>query len=368
MSNDAGGAQAMVEAGGDVEAAVGARYSAGAARVEPALCCPIQGYDPQYLRLVPREIIEKDYGCGDPSAHVEAGETVIDLGSGAGKLCYILAQKVGPAGRVIGLDMNDDMLALARRHQGEFARKLGYGNLEFRKARIQDLALDLDAAERRLRERPIHTVAEFSEFDAFCSKQRRERPLVADDSVDVIVSSCVLNLVRGQDKPQLFAEMFRVLRRGGRAVVSDIVCDRDVTLRVKGDPDLWSGCIAGAFREDAFPALFAEAGFHGIEILSRADQRWRVIDGIEFRSMTVRAFKGKHGPCLEGNQAVIYRGPWKQVLDDDGHALRRGRRTAVCDKTFHLLTDPRGPYSRDIIAAETLPASGDCCSGGGPCC
>ncbi|MFV1959877.1 MAG: methyltransferase domain-containing protein, partial [Planctomycetota bacterium] len=219
----------------------------------------------------------------------------------------------------------------------------------FHKARIQDLRLDLEAAGAWLAEHPIRTVEDLEAFDAHCDALRTQAPLVADDSVDVIVSNCVLNLVRPEEKERLFTEMARVLRRGGRAVISDIVCDEDPTPQILADPALWSGCIAGAYREDAFLDAFAKAGFYGIEIVSRAAEPWQVIDGIEFRSVTVRAFHGKEGPCLERNQAVIYGGPWSQVQDDDGHVLKRGERTAVCDKTYRILTDRRGPYGDDVL-------------------
>jgi SAM-dependent methyltransferase len=337
----------------ELEAAIKERYARGAVVAEPGLCCPSASYDPRLLELLPKEIIEKDYGCGDPSQHVRPGEVVVDLGSGAGKVCYILAQKVGAAGRVIGLDFNDSMLALARRHRDDVADRLGFCNVEFRKARIQDLALDLDAAESWLARHPASSLEELAAFETHCQRLRREAPLVRDESVDVVVSNCVLNLVRPEDKHRLFRELYRVLRRGGRAVISDIVCDEDPTPTILNDQALWSGCIAGAFREDRFLEMFEEAGFHGIEILSRGDTPWQVLDGIEFRSLTVRAFKGKQGPCLERNQAVIYKGPWKQVIDDDGHVLRRGQRMAVCDKTFRLLTDAAGPYALQV--APVLP-------------
>lgn len=333
----------------DLEGEIRQRYADGAREVEPGLCCPTTGYDPSLLELLPREIIEKDYGCGDPSRYVNEGEVVLDLGSGAGKVCYILAQKVGAAGKVIGLDFNDTMLALARKYQAEMADKLGYRNVEFYKARIQDMALDLDAASRWLQRHPIQTIEQASAFDAYCQGLRAHSPLIADESVDVIVSNCVLNLVRSEEKAQLFREMHRVLRRGGRCVISDIVCDEDPTPTILADPKLWSGCISGAFREDRFLQMFEEAGFYGVEILSRADQPWQVIDGVEFRSLTVRAFKGKEGACLERNQAVIYKGPWKQVRDDDGHVFCRGQRMAVCDKTFQIMTDPAGPYAGQVV-------------------
>jgi hypothetical protein len=121
---------------------------------------------------------------------------------------------------------------------------------------------------------------------------------------------------------------------------------------------LWSGCISGAFQESAFVEAFAAAGFHGIEILKRDVEPWRAVQGIEFRSVTVRAWKGKQGPCWEHNQAVIYRGPWSEVRDDDGHVLRRGVPMAVCEKTFRLYT--REPYAGDIIPVEPrMPVTAD---------
>ena len=113
------------------------RYSDAAEAPEALLCCPVD-YDPQYLKILPDEILEKDYGCGDPSAFAREDDTVLDLGSGGGKICYIASQIVGAQGRVIGVDMNDDMLALARRHQSDLAASIGHDNVEFRKGRIQD--------------------------------------------------------------------------------------------------------------------------------------------------------------------------------------------------------------------------------------
>jgi arsenite methyltransferase len=333
----------------DVEQTVRDRYAAGAREAQPALCCPTDGYDGRYLTVLPDEIVAKDYGCGDPTRYINAGETVVDLGSGAGKNCYIIAQKVGAAGRVIGVDVNDDMLALSRQYLGAIGDKIGYHNVEFVKGKIQDLALDWDKAAQWLQQHPIAGFEGMNAFDAECDRLRREQPLIVSDSVDAVVSNCVLNLVRPQDKQQLFNEIFRVLKRGGRAVISDIVCDELPTEAILNDPDLWSGCISGAFQEVAFLQMFEQAGFHGIEILARQDQPWQVINGIEFRSLTVRAYKGKQGECWDHKQAVIYKGPWKSVLDDDGHRLDRGERMAVCAKTFALYTDPHGPYHQDFI-------------------
>ena len=333
----------------NVDQAVRDRYSAAARQSEAALCCPVD-YDRRLLEIIPEEIQQKDYGCGDPSRFVREGETVLDLGSGGGKICYIAAQIVGERGSVIGIDCNDDMLALARKYQSVIAGKLGYENVEFRKGRIQDLALNLDSLEHYLAENPVRTSSEWLQLEEHANHLRETAPNVADHSIDVILSNCVLNLVRPEDRPQLFRDMHRVLKRGGRAVVSDIVSDEDVPAHLRQDRKLWSGCISGAHREDAFLQAFEEAGFYGIEIVDRQSEPWAVVEGIEFRSITVRAYKGKDGPCLERKQAVIYKGPWKTVTDDDGHKLIRGRRIAVCDKTYQIYS--REPYRRQIEPIE----------------
>jgi SAM-dependent methyltransferase len=338
-----------------VEDAVRERYGAGAKAVEPALCCPVK-YDPAYLAAIPDEVIERDYGCGDPTPFVRPGDTVLDLGAGGGKVCFIAAQVAGARGRVIGVDCNPDMLALARRNKPEVARRLGYDNVEFRNGMIQDLGLDLDRLATDLGAHPVVSVSDWHRLRSAEARLRREHPLVPDESVDCVVSNCVLNLVRPEDRRQLFAEIFRVLNRHGRAAISDIVADEDVPDELRRNPELWSGCISGAFREDQFLKAFEDAGFHGIELVKRERQPWRVVGGIEFRSVTVLAHKGKQGPCLERNQALVYRGPFKAVEDDDGHRFVRGERIAVCDKTFHLLRrDPYGEAFEPVEPLEVVP-------------
>jgi ubiquinone/menaquinone biosynthesis C-methylase UbiE len=327
------------------EGIVRQRYAAGAKERANKLCCPVD-YDSEYLKVIPLEVIDRDYGCGDPSRYLREGEVVVDLGSGTGKICFIAAQIVGPTGKVIGVDMTDEMLEVARRNAPIVAQRIGYTNVEFRKGRIQDLALDLDLLDKELKRNPITNAASFLLADELAQELRVKQPLVANDTIDVVVSNCVLNLVESKSKRQLFDEIFRVLKKGGRAVICDIVSDEEVPEEMQNDPELWSGCISGALTEQGFPAAFENAGFYGIQILKRDLHPWRTVQGIEFRSVTIEAFKGKQGECFERNQAVIYRGPFKEVLDDDNHRMERGKRYAVCDKTYNLYK--KRPY-RDFF-------------------
>lgn len=317
------------------ESATRDRYAAAALTAEKALCCPVD-YNPELLKAIPNEVIEKDYGCGDPSRYLQPGDTVLDLGSGTGKICFIASQVVGAKGKVIGVDMTDDMLEVARRNAPIVAKNIGYANVEFRKCRIQDLALDLEILDEHLQSKPLNDAVSYLAAEELANDLRTSSPMIETGSIDAVVSNCVLNLVENRLKDQLFEEVFRVLKKGGRAVISDIVSDEEIPEPMQNDPHLWSGCISGAYTESGFIEAFEKAGFHGIEILKRDTAPWQTVEGIEFRSVTVQAWKGKQGVCLERNQAVIYKGPFKAVLDDDGHHMERGKRYAVCDKTFQI--------------------------------
>lgn len=199
----------------DVVHAVEERYSEAAEQREASLCCPVD-YDAKYLQVIPEEVIERDYGCGDPSKYLLPGETVLDLGSGGGKICFIASQVVGEGGRVIGVDMNDSMLDLARRSQAVVAEKIGYSNVEFRRGKIQDLAIDRDEAQEYLAKNPVASEVDLRKFESYLDEMRSNRPMIADNSIDVVVSNCVLNLVDSREKEQLFRELYRVLKPGGR--------------------------------------------------------------------------------------------------------------------------------------------------------
>ena len=174
---------------------------------------------------VPRAAVEASLGCGVPTAVSEllAGETVLDLGSGAGADVLISARRVGPTGRAIGVDMTDEMLELARSN----AAQAGVANVEFRRGYLEELPLDAE-------------------------------------SVDVVISNCVINLAA--DKRRVIAEAARVLRPGGRFAVSDVIADPDMDAETRADMRQWTGCIAGALTEAEFRAALAEAGLIDVEI------------------------------------------------------------------------------------------------------
>ncbi len=174
---------------------------------------------------VPEAAINASLGCGVPTAvaDLHEGEVVLDLGSGAGADVLISARRVGPTGRAIGIDMTDEMLELARRN----ATDAGVENVEFRKGYLEELPLD-------------------------------------DESVDVVISNCVINL--SGDKPKVLAEAARVLRPGGRFAVSDVIADPDMDDATRADMAAWTGCIAGALTEDEFREALAAAGLEDVEV------------------------------------------------------------------------------------------------------
>jgi SAM-dependent methyltransferase len=187
------------------------------------------GLYPAYeLDDLPRSVTGASAGCGHPTAitELQPGEVVLDLGSGGGIDCFLAAKKVGPTGRVIGLDMTPDMIRLARRN----AKKVGATNVDFRYGEMEDIPLP-------------------------------------DESVDVIISNCVINL--SPDKDAVFTEAYRVLRPGGRMSVSDIVTNGELPQSLRDRPDAWAGCLAGALDESDYLSKIRAAGFEGIEILSR---------------------------------------------------------------------------------------------------
>jgi len=206
-------------------------------------CCadPITSnlYERDQVAELPAEALQASLGCGNPTAlaQLNPGETVLDLGSGGGIDVLLSARRVGPAGKAYGVDMTDEMLALARENQ----RKAGVENVEFLKGEIEHIPLP-------------------------------------DNSVDVIISNCVINL--SGDKPRVFAEAFRVLRPGGRLAVSDVVVRGEVPADLRRSLELWVGCVAGALEEREYVKGLAQAGFDAIGV--EPTRVYRVADAGEF--------------------------------------------------------------------------------------
>ena len=328
------------------EDAVEKRYGQAAESAESCLCTPVD-YSTD-LSFIPERILDIDYGCGDPTAYAEDGEVVLDLGSGSGKHCFMISSRVGPEGRVIGVDKTPQMLTLSRGAVEEVSRNLGYPEptVEFRCGYIENLRWDVGALRERIAGGLPRTYEELERIERdVCSA-----PLVENDSVDLVVSNCVLNLVSDDLKEELFAELYRVIRRGGRAVISDIVAERDVPSEMKDDDHLWTGCVSGALRRDRFLQSFADAGFYGVEELSSAF--WQRVGDINFHAVTIVAHKGKDGPCWETYRSAFYVGPFSAVEDDDGHRYPRGVDVPVCEKTANILA--RRPYAGHFLVSDGL--------------
>ena len=216
----------------DHKNAVQNRYGSAALEKETCLCTPV-GFNPELLEAIPDEIIEKDYGCGDPTKYVKKNDIVLDLGSGSGKNAFICSQIVGKQGKVFGVDQNSDMLSLSRSAIKHVSEKIGFANTEFLEGSIENL----DELDKDL------------------------KPLVRDKSIDIILSNCVLNLVNPQSRNNLLRNIKRVLKDNGRIAISDIVSNKKVPLRLQNDNDLWTGCISGAWYEPEFLNDFKDLGF-----------------------------------------------------------------------------------------------------------
>ena len=340
-----------------VEEHVQARYTEGAKERQQDLCCPVS-YQTELLALLPQEIVEKDYGCGDPSRYVKEGDVVLDLGSGGGKICYMAAQLVGESGHVHGVDMTDDMLALARKYQPHMADKLGQDRVTFHKGYIQNLAFDLENACDYVESQTILTPHQMAEYEAWKQRSMRESPMIADDSISLVISNCVLNLVDRRDRNNMIDEVFRVLKPGGRVAISDIISDRYVPESLQQNPKLWSGCISGAFHESEFIEAFTKAGFVHVAYDQWDQKPWRVVEGIEFRSVTLVAQKPPAAERLDTaehvkNRALMYIGPHRSITDDFGNVLNRGERTPVTQVAFDTILD--SPYASHFVGFEIDP-------------
>jgi radical SAM protein with 4Fe4S-binding SPASM domain len=307
-------------------------YGHAAEEPQAELCCPVRP-DEADLTHIPREALERFYGCGSPvtAAALARGETMVDLGSGAGIDCFIAAKKVGAEGRVYGIDMTDAMLAVANQCRPKVAAALGWDIVRFHRGFLEAIPLP-------------------------------------DRTADVVTSNCVINL--SPDKPRVFREIWRILKDHGRAVVADVVADREVPPRMRADGQLWGECISGALTEEAFLAALERAGFYGLSIVKKTF--WREVEGCRFYSVTVRGYKfEKKAGCTYVGQYAIYLGPLKAVIDEEGHLFPRGSPVEVCTDTAAKLS--QAPYARSFAIVDGpaghVAVDGEaCCAPGSGCC
>ncbi len=211
-------------------------------------------YSESETAALPADAVAASLGCGNPTAlaELQAGETVLDLGSGGGIDVLLSARRVGPSGKAYGLDMTDEMLALAHANQ----KKAGVDNVEFLKGEIEAIPLP-------------------------------------DNSVDVIISNCVINL--SADKDRVFAEAFRVLRPGGRFAVSDVVVRGEVPAQIRRSVELWIGCVAGALEEGEYRAKLGKAGFEAVDL-----EPTRIYRAEDARDFLVQAGEGIDVASVDG--------------------------------------------------------------------
>lgn len=307
-------------------------YARAAEKPQPELCCP-GGYDSTETSHIPKEVLERSYGCGSPIslAQPALGETVVDLGCGAGIDVFIAAKKVGGNGRVIGVDMTQEMLTRGLVAQTQVEESLGFRNTEFRHGALEEIPVDSAAA-------------------------------------DLVTSNCVLNL--SVDKRNVFQEIARILKHGGRFVIADILSEKAVPEELQQDKKLWGECLTGALTREEFLDSAKEAGFYGLEILK--GNFYKEVGGYRFYSIVVRGWKFKKGEkCIYTGQCATYLGPYSQVSDDDGHAYKRGIPFEICTDTAaklklppyagqFFINEPNQPEDKSVSCAPS-PAEKSCC-------
>ena len=253
-------------------------------------------YDPELLSHIPKEFRFRGYGCGSPvlDADIKKGEVIVDLGCGTGVECFIAARLTGPKGKVIGVDMLDEMLEVANRAKEGVVKNLGYENVEFRKGYLEDLPLE-------------------------------------DSSVDLVISNCVMNL--SVNKRKAFSEIYRVLKPGGRLVISDVVCEEEPDPSIKNDETLRGECIAGALTQRHLMSIIYETGFSSFTLIKRFP--YREVQGHIFYSLTFQAKK----PRSDKKIRVIYRGPLPYIVTEKGDILYAGEVSQISEDDADILGD-----------------------------
>ncbi len=294
----------------------------GTGDLKTGACCCTDSLPPEYKEIakdIHPEVLERFYGCGSPVPPALEGCTVLDLGCGTGRDVYLASRLAGPEGLVIGVDMTDAQLSVARRHEQYHMQRFGYSqsNVSFRQGTIEDLtAVGVEA-----------------------------------QSVDVIISNCVINL--SPDKRRVFAEALRVLKPGGEMYFADIFADRRVPATLGEDPVLRGECLGGAMYVEDFRRLLFSLGVPDYRVSSSSAVSLRDpeiearVGMVSFLSMTIRIFKlpGLEDRCEDYGQVAYYLGtipghPHSYRFDDD-HTFHTGRPLLVCGNTAAMLTETR---------------------------
>ncbi len=300
-------------------------YSKAAISTQESLCCPTQ-YNDQDLSHIPEEVRSISYGCGSPvnRAGIRTGETMVDLGSGGGIDCFIAAKFVGETGRVVGIDMTDEMLGVATKNAVRVGENLGYKNVEFKKGFLEAIPME-------------------------------------DASADLVTSNCVINL--SVNKNEVFKEIHRILKPGGRFVIADIVSEKPVPDAMRNQEELWGECVSGALTLSEFLDAVRPNGFHGF--LIQKDYLWKEVEGIKFYSYTIAAHKAPENEdaCCPGNFTATYAGPFDAITHEDT-TYPLGMPVAVDAEQAEKLQ--AHPYNGHFIITDTeseTPAESDtsCC-------
>lgn len=325
--------------------------------LKTSACCPVSAMPPYlrpYLRNVHEEVQAKFYGCGSPIPHGLEGLTVLDLGCGTGRDVYTAAQLVGETGHVIGVDMTDNQLAVAKNHLDYHMDKFGFKtpNVTFHKGFIEDLK----------------TIG------------------IADNSVDVVISNCVINL--SPNKKEVFKEIFRILKPGGELFFSDVFTGRRVPEDLTTDPILLGECLGGALYIEDFRRMLQEVGCRDYRIARQSPIDLKDPDVerkagmIDFYSMTVRTFKCDFEDiCEDYGHVATYKGtidPCPHSFDlDDHHLFKTGQPMLVCGNTARMLTETHyaphftvtGDFSTHYGAFDCAPdiKENDTSTNGGCC-
>ena len=323
--------------------------------LKTSACCSIDAM-PSYLKPllaeVHPEVLERFYGCGSPLPPLLKGKSVLDLGCGTGRDCYLLSRLVGPTGRVIGVDMTPEQLEVAVRHRDWHAERFGFSNVEFLHGHIENL----------------HTVG------------------IADASIDVVVSNCVINL--SPEKPRVLAEIFRVLKPGGELYFSDVFADRRIPAELRQDPVLLGECLGGALYWEDFRRILQAIGCPDVRKVKQNPislddpEVFAKIGMVKFDSITVRAFKTPlEDRCEDFGQVAVYLGTIDQYPHsfdlDDHHHFETGRPLRVCGNTADMLSASRygdhfqilGDKSRHFGLFDCSPGpTSDVPKSDSPCC